>query len=202
MAAAKRGAVVACEQCGRKFKAGRRGRRFCSVSCGRTQHGHSKRSQCSPEYRAWVNMKNRCLNPNGQDWSWYGGRGISIDPVWRKSFESFYTHVGPRPSAKHSLDRINPNGDYEPGNVRWVLGKIQIRNRTITRTFTWRGCTRPLAEWAEETGLAYATLLSRHRMGWPEEEMFAPLSNRSEVVKRAWVTRRAASRKLPRKEVA
>jgi ribosomal protein S25 len=73
-------------------------------------------------------MRVRCLNERNPAYKWYGGRGIKICARWR-SFENFLADMGPRPSLKHSLDRIDSNGDYEPSNCRWADTKTQGRNR-------------------------------------------------------------------------
>ena len=83
----------------------------------------------TPEFVAWRNMKNRCYNSNSKDFNHYGGRGIKVCDEWLHDFCKFYEYVGPRPSSKHSLDRIKVNGNYEPGNVRWATQKQQIHNR-------------------------------------------------------------------------
>lgn len=81
----------------------------------------------SPEYKCWENMIQRCTNPRAKGYENYGGRGISVNPLWR-SFHKFLADVGPRPSTKHSLDRIDVNGNYEPGNVRWATPQQQAAN--------------------------------------------------------------------------
>jgi hypothetical protein len=83
----------------------------------------------SPEYRCWQQIKARCLNPNHRMYPHYGGRGITISPEWENDFQAFLSYVGPRPSSKHSLDRIDNNRGYEPGNVRWADWFVQVRNR-------------------------------------------------------------------------
>jgi hypothetical protein len=85
------------------------------------------------EFQAWYNMKKRCINPSHPSYLSYGGRGISVCPEWLGSFEAFYEHIGPRPSPDHSVDRINNNGNYEPGNVRWATRTQQQRNRRNTK---------------------------------------------------------------------
>jgi hypothetical protein len=91
--------------------------------CART-HG---RRYC-PEYNTWAGMHSRCENPKEAGYKNYGGRGITVCERWR-SFENFYADVGDRPSPKHSIDRINNDGNYEPGNVRWATRTEQNRNR-------------------------------------------------------------------------
>jgi len=85
------------------------------------------------EYKTWQQMKERCLNQKGKDFHKYGGRGISICDAWVHSFESFLAHVGKRPAGCKSLDRINNNGDYSPGNVRWATPAQQSRNTRSTK---------------------------------------------------------------------
>jgi hypothetical protein len=108
------------------------------------KHGHAAHGK-TPEYRAWVSMLTRCFNPRSQQYPNYGGRGITVCPEWRNSFESFLRDVGLRPSANLSLDRRDNNGHYEPGNVRWANSQQQARNR---RTGLYRrkraGCSSQL----------------------------------------------------------
>ena len=81
-----------------------------------TKHGHNRAAWRSPEYRSWAAMINRCENPKCEDWKYYGARGIGVCREWRDSFPAFFAHVGSKPSSELSIDRIDTNGNYEPGN--------------------------------------------------------------------------------------
>lgn len=95
------------------------------TAAAKTTHG-----KCyTAEHRAWCKMKERCGNPNGKDWPDYGGRGIRVCAEWLHSFEQFYAHIGPKPDPSYSIDRIDVNGNYEPGNVRWADKWTQARNK-------------------------------------------------------------------------
>lgn len=83
----------------------------------------------SPEYRAWRQAKNRTTNPAYPKFARYGGRGITMSPEWVDDFAAFFRHIGPRPGAGYSLDRIDNSKGYEPGNVRWATASEQAANR-------------------------------------------------------------------------
>lgn len=105
-----------------------------SKSCGCTRYKSMKQSITkhnswrTPTYNSWLNMKTRCMNPNRKQYKDYGGRGITIFSEWIDSFQKFYDYMGERPLGT-TLDRIDFNGNYEPGNVRWVDMKVQANNR-------------------------------------------------------------------------
>jgi len=92
------------------------------------RHGHSE-GFGTPEYRTWRAMIDRCYNSKRQAYKYYGGRGIIVCEEWRRDFPAFLAHVGRRPSREYSIDRINVNGNYEPGNVRWADRRTQQLNR-------------------------------------------------------------------------
>lgn len=92
-------------------------------------HGASSNKEETTEYVIWKGMKQRCSNPKHVAYRMYGGRGITVCERWRVSFTAFYADMGPRPSKGHSIDRIDNERGYEPGNVRWATSDVQGANR-------------------------------------------------------------------------
>lgn len=136
-----------------------------------TTHGKSNTS----EFKIWAGMRTRCSDPKHGSYPDYGGRGIRVCPEWDRSFETFYRDMGPRPSKGHSLDRINNDGNYEPGNCRWATTQEQAGNRRITVLLTVRGVTKPLVVFAREAGLNPMTVTSRLARGLdPETALSLP----------------------------
>ena len=121
-------------------------------------HGMS----ASPEYSAWQNAKNRCERPADIRYPLYGGRGIKMK---FRTFAEFFAEVGPRPDGM-TLDRIDPDGDYAPGNVRWASVKDQARNRRSIRMVEVDGVEYCLAELAEKCGQPLRRVYDRMRSGW------------------------------------
>lgn len=119
------------------------GTRSCGCLHADSMHALAKHGMTgSAEMRAWAAMKQRCLNPKNKRYADYGGRGITVHPDWVRSFERFFADVGPRPSPTHSLNRIDNNAGYEPGNVAWATRAEQRYNRRNTRP----GITEALVE--------------------------------------------------------
>lgn len=103
-----------------------------------------------PLYATWRGMRQRCISPTCKDYPHYGGRGIRVCERWLNSFNNFVADMGPRPSNKHTIDRIDNSKDYEPGNVRWATRAEQSLNRRCTRFRTINGVTKSRAQWAAE----------------------------------------------------
>lgn len=153
----------------------------CALKESRTTHGESKGEGQSPEYRSWQAMLRRCDDPNHIGSEHYLGRGIKVCEEWQGSggYEVFLAHVGRRPTLKHTIDRIDSDGDYEPGNVRWATMKEQSRNKRNNRLLTIGGETKCVADWVEVAVVAEDTLRARLRRGWsPREAVFTFVGGR------------------------
>jgi hypothetical protein len=132
-------------------------------------HGMSR----STEYSTWSGMKSRCYDEKDGSYPRYGGRGITVCKEWRQSFERFYLDMGARPSNKHSIDRIDSNGNYNPENCRWSDAKAQARNTRSNRLLTIDGHTQCVAAWAEEVGVKPMKIINRLRSGHaPRDAVF------------------------------
>jgi len=141
-----------------------------TVSCGCyhygliTKHGMWR----TPVYRSWHSMMDRCNKPRHVAYMRYGGRGIKVCDRWL-DFEQFYEDMGHRPAGQ-TLDRIDNNGDYEPGNCQWATPSQQGRNQKNNRRLTYKGVTKCLAGWVETMGINYHTLHHRLEKGWSVED--------------------------------
>lgn len=108
-------------------------------------------TQTRATYTTWVNMRLRCTNPEHPQWKDYGGRGIFVCAGWLESYDEFYEYMGDRP-AKHTIERINNDQGYRPGNCRWALMPEQNRNNRRTRLIEFQGETLPIVDWAARFG--------------------------------------------------
>lgn len=137
----------------------------------------------TPEWISWYHMVQRCLNPSDKRYARYGGRGITVSERWRDSFEAFLADMGPRPSASHSIDRIDNDRGYEPGNCRWATPQQQRQNRSDNHYIVAHGQRRTITEWAVLAGLATRSIRVRLQNGWTPERAVteAPRIQRSKI---------------------
>lgn len=127
-------------------------------------HGHSGRGR-TPTYITWEAIKQRCQNPNAVGYEIYGGRGIKLCERWQ-SFSAFLADMGERPPGS-TIDRIDVEGDYSPGNCRWASKREQANNRRNARRITFEGQTHSVTEWARRHGMSRGVLFHRiFSSGW------------------------------------
>lgn len=125
-------------------------------------------------YLKWSAMKARCFNKNTEHYSDYGGRGITVCDRWRDSFDLFYEDVSKLPhfgEDGYSLNRIDNDGNYEPGNVEWADSVVQNNNKRNNRLVTFNDKTQTVAKWSRETGIPYNVIYKRAKLGWSLDEI-------------------------------
>lgn len=124
----------------------------------------------STEYCTWEQMLNRCLNPRTPAYSRYGGRGITVSDEWRSSYETFLADVGRKPTPQHSIERIDNDGNYELGNVKWATKTEQANNRRNNRFVEFRGERKTIAQWAVSVQMPVPRIYERLVcLGWTVE---------------------------------
>lgn len=161
------------------------------------RHGHASvqpnGAQGSPTYTSWRMMVQRCTNSKRKDYENYGGRGISVYFGWLGAggFDEFLADVGVRPVGT-SLDRINPDGHYEPGNVQWSTAAVQNSNKS-GYIIEFNGERLTTYEWAERLGLHPGALRKRFSRGWTQERALTATNKRERKCKRKHPKRRPKS---------
>lgn len=133
---------------------------------GPLNRSHGKSATAA--FARWIGMRQRCFNPNRKDWHVYGGRGITICERWM-SFENFYADMGDPPPGMQ-IERVDNNGNYEPGNCIWATPTQQGRNRRTNRVIRAKGQAKPMSAWAEDIGSADNTIADRLERGWSPDE--------------------------------
>jgi hypothetical protein len=148
-------------------------------------HGHARKDNESPTYRAWMALRNRCLNPRQENFFKHGGRGITVCAAWRHThgFAAFLADMGEHPGDGYSVDRIDNDGHYScghceeclangwPANCRWATRTEQGSNKRNNRTFFYEGVRYTIAEAVRAFGIPRGTLVNRHRRGWTGEQI-------------------------------
>lgn len=162
----------------KKLRNGRRKSCGCarlpSVMEAKVTHGHSCGGKITAELRIWMNMRSRCNCQSNKSFNRYGGRGITICKSW-DDFGKFLLDMGERPSAKHSLDRIDNDGPYCADNCRWATSAEQSRNRSSNVMVEYQGKSLCAKDAAEMAGIKHTTLLWRINAGWPTGRLFDEL---------------------------
>lgn len=138
---------------------------------GKRKHG----GHGTPEYRIWLGMKSRCSDLRNDR---YGGRGIRVCERWLNSFPAFLEDMGPRPSAEHSIDRIDNDGNYEPRNCRWATATIQSNNRSNCVRLEIDGRSLTVSDCAAETGVSRELIYKRLERGLSSSEAVNPAARK------------------------
>lgn len=177
--ASRRGRFVTCQcDCGNETtirKSSLTGGTTTSCGCFQREraaarvfrHGHAHKH--NKTYHAWRGMKKRCLLESNENYKNYGGRGIKVCRRWIDSFESFLADMGEAPDGM-SIDRIDNDGDYEPGNCRWATTKEQANNRRTNVWLSHDGKTLTVKQWSERIGIKTTTLERRIQHGWSAQK--------------------------------
>lgn len=132
------------------------------------KHGATTGGKATREYLCWSRIKTRCTNPRNIRYDRYGGRGIRMCEEWSDSFEAFLRDMGPRPPG-HSIDRINNDGNYEPGNCRWAPDEVQRNNRSTNRYIVLGGERLTISQAIKRLGLSKVLVFNRIHNGRPVE---------------------------------
>jgi hypothetical protein len=127
----------------------------------------------TPIYSVWNMMNQRCYDKSNHAYHRYGGRGVTVCERWR-TFENFYADMGDKPAGK-SLERINNDGNYEPGNVVWADAKAQANNRRSNVVLEHAGKKQTMQQWCDELGLKIGTVWARLNLyGYSVEKALTP----------------------------
>lgn len=134
-------------------------------------HGHKRNGKASPTYKIWLGIKRRCSDPKSKDFAKYGGRGIRVSDDWNASFMTFLNDMGERPSLAHTIDRVDPLGNYEAGNCRWATRFEQgAENKRSLRSVMIDGVAYPSIRAAcRYFGVSPTTVNMRLKDGHPLE---------------------------------
>ena len=161
----------------KKLRSGRKRSCGClwlpAVVAAKTKHGHSSGGHVSVELHTWMQMRSRCTNPSNKGYPRYGGRGIKVCERW-DDFQNFIDDMGHRPSPGHSIERVNNDGHYEPGNCKWATKYEQCRNRSNNIFIEYDGIKMCVRDASDLCGIKRETLYFRIKSGWSEDRLFTP----------------------------
>lgn len=143
----------------------------CKYNNGCLSHGKSLDPKYKVEYKTWKDIKARCKKESGKNALYYSEKGISVCKTWENSFETFFRDMGFRPKG-FSIDRIDPNGNYEKDNCRWASNLTQSRNRSYLKRYNYRGEMLLVSEISEITKIKSTTIYERIRRGWSFNQAF------------------------------
>jgi hypothetical protein len=146
----------------------------------RRTHGKSR----TPEHIVWKGIKQRCENPKVSSYAHYGGRGIRVCDEWRDSFENFLRDMGEKPSADHSLERLDNDGPYSPSNCCWATRIEQANNKRSNINLRLGEEVMSISEWSRKLGIPDGTIRKRIRLGWDHGRILTAPS-------RKWKSRKA-----------
>lgn len=172
--------ICTCSCGGQTTTTGPNLKRGMARSCGCLREEMRRRPKWSEpvsanrsEYNSWTNARRRCEDPDDRYFHLYGGRGIEMCEAWRNDFSAFLRDMGRKPGPSYSIDRIDNDKGYEPGNCRWATAAEQTKNRRVTRWVVLFGETMTLTEACQKFGLSTSRVRQRLRSGCSDEEAFS-----------------------------
>lgn len=167
-----------CIRCRKWYLPRRPTTKFCSNPCKASNYGKSS----TPEYTCWKHMIGRCTRKSHEDYARYGGRGISVCKRWFK-FENFFSDMGKRPTSKHTLERINNDGNYTPNNCKWATRREQANNKRSSIFVEYKGVRMTLTQWASFLGFRRGFIQSRMLRGWSFKKAITEPSRKTSLWK-------------------
>lgn len=133
----------------------------CIENIGNLKHGMSY----TKEYKSYHKMLERCYNPKQDNYESYGGRGIIVCDRWRESFENFFSDMGLKPTSKHSIERTDHDGNYEPSNCTWETQRNQCNNKRNNVFYEHNGVSKTQSQWARHLGIPHGKIIDHIKKG-------------------------------------
>lgn len=178
---------------GRKLRTG--AKKACCIGGHRFKPDYSNRPsgvgltvRHPREYQSFSSMRERCLNPNKEGYAAYGGRGITVCERWA-SFENFFADMGPKPTPRHTIERVDNNGNYTPENCKWATPEEQRRNMRTSVYVNYEGKQILLLDLVQKLGLNRNQVYQRLTLGWPlEDALTVPIRAKKKNRKKKYKT--------------